>query len=142
MEDEGQVRERVSKALRLISRDLRRRSTSAEALLWEHLRDRRLDGIKCRRQNPIWGTTYVVDFYCRESLLAVELDGSVHDEAEQKSADVNRQHELEAAGIHILRFRNEQVFDDLNDVLSTILTTHLQRITATKPGDPSAGNPD
>ena len=123
--------------MRLISRDLRQRSTSAETLLWEHLRDRRLDGIKFRRQNPVSGTTYVVDFYCRESLLAVELDGSIHDSAEQKTSDFNRQQAIEATGIYALRFRNKQVFDALSGVLASILTTHLERISAGKEDVPT-----
>lgn len=57
-------------------RELRRTSTKAEKILWEHLRDKRMNGLKFRRQPPL--DKYIADFYCHEKKLVIELDGSVH----------------------------------------------------------------
>jgi len=123
-ESEAHFRERVSEVMIQVGRELRAKLTSAEALLWEHLRDRRLAGIKFRRQHPIAQTTYVADFYCYESRLVIELDGSVHDSPQQQQADMLRQQEIEALGNTVLRFRNEQILGDLKSVLATILEGH------------------
>lgn len=70
----------------------RKMQTEAENLLWQNLRNRKLQGIKFRRQHPI--STYILDFYSHECRLAIELDGSHHDEAEQKEYDKGRSYEL------------------------------------------------
>ncbi len=126
MTDNERYRERVSEVMVQIGRQLRQRPTQAEELLWEYLRKNRLDGIKFRRQHPISDTDYVVDFYCYESRLVVELDGGIHDLPDQRAPDNNRQHDIEALGHYFLRFRNEQVFADLNGVLTAILDIHTQ----------------
>ncbi len=105
-----------------VGRDLRQRETTAESLLWEQIRERRLDGLKFRRQYPVPDTVYVVDFYCHESRLIVELDGPIHEQ--QQPADSARQQHLESLGYHILRFSNAQVFTGLDSVLTTILDKH------------------
>lgn len=110
-EIDARFRETASSVMIEASKALRQRQTGAESLLWEHLRDRRLDGIKFRRQHALANTTYMVDCYCYESRLAIELDGSIHDQ--QQEADVLRQQEIEALGDAVFRFRNEQVFTDL-----------------------------
>jgi very-short-patch-repair endonuclease len=98
------------------ARDLRRRETAAEELLWEALRDRRLDGLKFRRQHPVGAL--VLDFCCPARRLAVELDGEVH--ATQGERDVEREAVLAAAGYRVLRFPNEAVRHRLSDVLAAI----------------------
>ena len=97
------------------ARTLRRRQTSAEDLLWQQLRGRRL-GLKFRRQVPIAG--YIVDFFCFDAKLVIELDGRQH--AIEAEYDARRTAELEAHGVTILRFRNEAVRDDLGGVLARI----------------------
>lgn len=104
------------------ARRLRREATSAEKRLWEYLRDRRLAGLKFRRQHPIGN--FIVDFYCHELRLVVELEGSIHDKPEQAEYDAGRFRWLEAQGYTILRFRNEEVFEDLEGVLGRILSPH------------------
>jgi very-short-patch-repair endonuclease len=101
------------------SRDLRKRETKAEERLWSRLRDRRLRRLKFRRQHRIPGTVYVVDFYCHQYKLVIELDGPIHDN--QADTDTTRQQEIEALGYRVLRFTNQDLFGSLDAVLSTIL---------------------
>jgi type I restriction enzyme R subunit len=100
------------------ARDLRQRQTQAEQCLWACLRDRRLAGLKFRRQQRIANTPYVVDFFCCAGKLIIEVDGPIH--AEQVGADLARQHEIEALGYRVLRFTNDQVLDNINNVLLAI----------------------
>jgi len=92
------------------ARALRQRATSAEDVLWEALRHRQLGGLKFRRQCP--AGPFVLDFSCPERRIAVELDGSVHDE--QQAQDAARTAILEGYGYRVIRFRNEDVFADLS----------------------------
>ncbi|WP_352556970.1 endonuclease domain-containing protein [Mesorhizobium caraganae] len=98
------------------ARSLRRDMTEAEGRLWQELRDRRLDGIKFRRQMPVG--KYVVDFACVEAGLVVEIDGSQHAES---ASDIIRGAELKARGFRVLRFWNDDVLKDLNGVCDTII---------------------
>jgi very-short-patch-repair endonuclease len=81
-----------------IARDLRQRQTSAEVILWEALRNRRLANLKFRRQHPIAQTAFVADFLCYEHRLVIELDGAIHET--QRSEDRQRQQAIEDAGYH------------------------------------------
>lgn len=74
------------------ARALRLTSTEAEELLWQELRDRKLNGLKFRRQHPI--DKWIADFYCHEKKLVIELDGSVHNEKEIAEYDARREKEL------------------------------------------------
>jgi len=98
------------------ARDLRKSQTDAEALVWMLVRNRRLGGFKFRRQHPV--PPYVLDIYCHEKQLAVELDGGQH--AEQRSRDERRTRELEAKGIRVLRFWNNQVLAETEGVLEVL----------------------
>ena len=100
------------------ARHLRKELTDAEALLWQELRNRKLGGWKFRRQHPI--SHYVADFYCCEKRLIVEVDGSVHDEKEQKRYDEARTKDLKRMGIEVLRFTNSEVEKKMGDVLRRI----------------------
>jgi very-short-patch-repair endonuclease len=102
-----------------VARRLRHDSTDAERKLWSHVRDRRLDGLKFRRQVPITG--YVDDFLCVDARLIVELDGGQH--AVQTAADAKRTQVLEAAGYFVLRFWNNDVLENIDGVLEEILAT-------------------
>ncbi len=124
MSDEERYRERASEVMVQIGRQLRRRPTEAEELLWEYLRKNRLNGIKFRRQHPISETNYIIDFYCYESHLVIELDGGIHDTPDQRILDIARQQAIEALGHHVLRLRNDLVFTDLSSVMTEILKTH------------------
>jgi very-short-patch-repair endonuclease len=101
------------------ARDLRREQTDAERLLWGHLRDRRLNGFKFRRQVP--SEPFIVDFACIERGLVVELDGSQHGEDRALAYDERRTAVLNARGMRVMRFWNEDVLKDLSGVLNVIL---------------------
>ena len=105
--------------LSFAARDLRQAATSAERILWERLRSRRLSNAKFRRQHPI-GPNYIVDFYCSEKMLAIELDGAVHDSSSATWRDGIRQRQIQFAGVRILRFRNDEIVNGLEDVLTVI----------------------
>ena len=99
-------------------RELRKELTEAEKLLWEELRNRKLNGLKFRRQHPL--DKFIVDFYCNEKKLVVELDGGVHDEKINKEYDEARTVMLARLNIIVLRFKNEEVINDMQCVLKKI----------------------
>ena len=101
------------------ARRLRGQLTDAEQTLWSALRDSRVHGIKFRRQHPFG--PFVLDFFCVNAQLAIEVDGEVHDKAEQKEYDRERTEYLETHGLRVLRFRNEEVKDKLDEVMKRIL---------------------
>ncbi|CAN5381735.1 hypothetical protein BH24GEM3_BH24GEM3_21670 [soil metagenome] len=98
------------------ARELRKEPTLAERTLWEAISKRRLGGLRFRRQHPVG--RFILDFYCPGQRLAIELDGEVHDS--QTERDAERTAVLQAAGIRVLRFRNEQVLHELPVVLHRI----------------------
>ena len=95
----------------------RRESTEAEGVLWAYLRDRGL-GVKFRRQHPM--ATFVLDFYCHEKRLVVELDGGIHVIHDNPAYDAWRTSELERLGCRVVRFRNEEVLNELERVLAVV----------------------
>ena len=100
------------------ARELRQSKTEAEEKLWELLRNRQLKGKKFRRQHPMAG--YILDFYCHECKLAVELDGYHHRSKEQKEYDAARTKILNEIDITVVRFWNAAVMDDVERVLGRI----------------------
>lgn len=100
------------------AKELRRNMTPAETKLWAALRRNQLDGFHFRRQQIIDG--FIVDFYCHAVGLVVEVDGPVHDEAEQADYDAERDRILAARGLCLLRVRNEEVMQNLGSVLERI----------------------
>jgi len=98
------------------ARELRRRETEAETVLWATLRDRQVAGLKFRRQRP--AGPFVLDFYCAEQRLVIEVDGGIHDE--QREQDAARTAILEQYGYRVVRFRNEEILTDLSAVLARI----------------------
>ena len=109
-------------------RQLRRDQTDAEKLLWYCLRSRQLYGLKFRRQYPIG--LYVLDFYCHEYKLCIELDGGQHYTSAGIQHDEQRQAFLALQDIHTLRFSNKDVLQHLEAVL-------LQIAEAIKPLTPT-----
>jgi very-short-patch-repair endonuclease len=99
-----------------LSRELRKEQTPEETLLWEILRNRQFMNLKFRRQHVIEG--FVVDFYCHELRLAIEVDGGVHNN--QKDYDELRQSLIEDKGIRFIRVQNEEVNRDVNILLEKI----------------------
>jgi len=106
--------QRIQPEKQAIARRMRRNMTPAEQALWQQLRNNKLDGFHFRRQQVIDG--FIVDFYCHTAGLAVEVDGDAHDTL----YDMDRDLILRQRGIRVIRFRNEQIFDEMERVLSAI----------------------
>ena len=104
--------------LKELVRELRETQTSAEALLWELIRNRRLLGFKFRRQHQFGD--YVADFYCHEAQLVIECDGAVHQPNEQWHHDQNRDAYMIEQGLRVLRFTNDRILNDTEKVLDEI----------------------
>jgi very-short-patch-repair endonuclease len=98
---------------------LRRKATDAEKRLWSHLRNRKAAGLKFRRQHPIGDR--IVDFFCAEAKLAIELDGSGHYRHLSQTSDLDREIDLYEKGIRVLRFCNNEIFENLDGVVNTII---------------------
>ena len=98
--------------------ELRKNMTEAEKILWTALRRKQVKGKRFRRQHPI--DIFIVDFYCHDSKLVIEVDGGVHQEKEQKEYDIGRSDELEKHGLKVIRFTNEQIKNNLAEVLKKI----------------------
>ena len=103
----------------IAARELRQEETEAEKALWEALRGKRLNGLKFRRQHPY--EHFILDFFCVEHQLVVELDGSVHDLPDQAEYDEERAKFLTEHGLKIVRFKNDEVEKNLRDVLRKII---------------------
>ena len=103
------------------ARSLRRGSTSAERVVWQHLKGRSLNGFKFVRQAPIG--PYIVDFLCRDTKLIIEIDGATHSTEEEIAADGRRTAFLERRGFRVIRFTNQAVFESADGVLQLILQT-------------------
>jgi len=99
-------------------RALRRNSTDAEATLWTHLRAKRFVSFKFRRQHPCG--PYILDFYCPDRRLAIELDGGQHFELQAQAYDARRTAYLRRSGIQMLRFPSDLIFTELHAVLEAI----------------------
>jgi very-short-patch-repair endonuclease len=109
---------RVDPVLLQRAREMRHEPAPAEQKLWWCLRDRRLNGFKFRRQYAVGG--YVADYYCAECSLIVELDGDSHDG--RTKYDERRTEDLTEKGLHVIRFVNTDVFENLVGVLEAILS--------------------
>ena len=103
------------------ARRLRKRQTDAEKLLWSLVRDRQLTGFKFRCQHPV--EPYILDFYCDELKLAIELDGGQHALPPGSEADRVRDGFLASRGIRVLRFSNLQMLKETESVVERILET-------------------
>ncbi|NBC64715.1 MAG: DUF559 domain-containing protein [Bacteroidetes bacterium] len=104
-----------NKNLKEIARKLRNNSTPAEIKLWkELLRAKKMLGYQFLRQRPV--KNYIADFMCKELRLIIEVDGESHNHEYQWTKDKSRQKELEDAGFTVLRFNDDEVFDDIQNV--------------------------
>jgi very-short-patch-repair endonuclease len=100
------------------ARALRRDAPRAERVMWRHLRSRQLGGWKFTRQEPIG--IYFADFACRERMLVVEIDGATHSSGEELEWDARRTAFLRAQGYRVMRFTNEQVYENVEAVLDEV----------------------
>jgi len=92
--------------------------TIAEKILWQKLRNNQVNGLKFRRQHPV--DIFILDFYCHERKLAIEVDGGIHIQIDQKEWDENRTFELNELGIKVLRFTNDEVIYGIREVIDSI----------------------
>lgn len=121
-------------------RKLRRRLTPAEATLWKYLKNSNLDGRKFRRQHSVG--PYILDFYCVEEWLAVELDGEVHRNDHAELYDYRRKKYLNGKGIKVIRFENFLIWDGFEHVLG-LIKTHFgwKSSSSTTPSAETAATP-
>lgn len=101
-----------------IAGELRKSMTPAEKALWERLRNRQVNGFRFRRQHPV--KDFIVDFFCYEAMLVIEVDGSVHEDTKQKERDEQRTMILKRINIREIRFTNEEVINQTNHVIKKI----------------------
>jgi very-short-patch-repair endonuclease len=106
-----------SPELKNFRKELRKRLTPAEARLWIHIKNSQL-GYKFRRQHSV--EKYILDFYCTQKKLAIELDGSPHDTEQGFAKDKERTEYLQSQGIKVIRFENKDVIKNLEGVLLEI----------------------
>ncbi|AIE73605.1 MULTISPECIES: endonuclease domain-containing protein [unclassified Synechocystis] len=118
MKDSHRIRG-TTKEIEQAARTLRKGATQAEKILWHSLRNRQILGFKFRRQHPIGN--FIVDFYCPQLKLVIEVDGSIHHSRQEY--DQYRSGKLKEFGHYVLRFTNDQVIDDLPKVLEKITQT-------------------
>lgn len=112
----GVIMSQGQKEIQKRARDLRSNQTGAEGLLWMHLRNRQLNNLKFRRQHPIGN--YIVDFYCAEVGVIVEIDGDTH--LDRVEYDQNRTEWLERQRLRVIRFSNQDVYENPAEVLTLI----------------------
>lgn len=105
-------------ALKARQRELRRNQTDAEQVFWARVRNKQFFGLKFFRQYSMG--PYILDFYCPERKLAVELDGGQHNKSEGREYDAERTAFLNAHGVEVLRFWNSEVLNDIDAVLERL----------------------
>jgi len=108
----------ASKELRHQARQHRKNMTEAELTLWQRLKNRRDFPDRMRSQHPV--AKFILDFYCHQSLLGIEVDGGYHKERNQIIYDNDRTSILSEFGIRIIRFTNEEVINNIDDVVRRI----------------------
>jgi very-short-patch-repair endonuclease len=137
MSDKNPGPKRVSKNLwrkmKPLAREKRREPTHTENLFWQELRNRKLNGLKFRRQHVI--EHYFVDFYCAEARLIIEVDGEIHEY--QQEDDQVRQEKLESSGSIVIRFSNDDILNNMQNVLQQIQEIAAQIIKDNAPDSPS-----
>ncbi len=124
-------RHRIYPPILQAAHELRQPQTPAEQKLWSHLRNRQLNGIKFRRQHPI--DRFIIDFYCAEAKLCIEVDGDSHAEPDQIKYDQARAEWLNDCGYTVIRFTNREVFNQIEAVLLQIAAA-CRRLVSPSPG--------
>jgi very-short-patch-repair endonuclease len=114
------------------ARELRRVSTAAERKIWRWLRHRYLGGHKFRRQHPI--DSYVLDFYCADLKLCLEIDGGSHDTDASALRDAKRTSYLGAHGVTVVRIRNEHIYEQPDGAWSMIVAAVEEAMHASEHG--------
>jgi len=104
--------------LKEFARQLRNNSTKSEIYLWKHLKGKQMMGYDFHRQKPL--DNYIVDFFCHELMLAIEIDGYTHLLEEVQIKDAVKEKRLNKLGIHVLRIPDSDMFNDIDNVLREI----------------------
>ncbi len=104
--------------LKKLARTLRNQSTKSEIILWHYLKSKQMMGYDFHRQKPI--DNYILDFFCYELMLAIELDGYSHQLDEVFEKDLKKEQKMNELGIKILRFQDDEVYFDIDNVLRSI----------------------
>lgn len=104
--------------LKILARELRNNSTMSEIVLWNYLKGKQMSGFDFHRQKPI--NNYILDFFCNELMLGIELDGYSHNLEEVFEKDQKKEKRLNELGISVLRFDDEVVLNDIDNVLRSI----------------------
>ncbi|MDO6603552.1 endonuclease domain-containing protein [Arenibacter palladensis] len=104
--------------LKELARDLRNNSTKAEIILWLKLKSKQMYGYDFHRQKPI--DNYILDFFCQELMLGIEVDGYSHGIVEVYDKDIVKEEKMNYLGIGILRFTDDQILRDMDNVLRAI----------------------
>jgi len=97
---------------------LRKNKTPSECIMWKHLNKKQLDGFRFRQQHGFG--PYILDFYCPELRLCIEIDGEIHNSEENQQKDKERTIFLNQNRINVLRFRNEEIENNIDDVIKEI----------------------
>ncbi|HCN62428.1 MAG TPA: hypothetical protein DIT33_03415 [Pseudomonas sp.] len=128
---------RLTHEQRQFARRLRVEQTDCELHLWQKIRARQLLNLKFRRQHPC--PPFVLDFYCVELKLAIELDGGQHFDAQSLACDRRRTAYLQGLGITVLRFDNRQVLEQMNEVLEEVHRVAGRMLKAPSPQPSPSG---
>lgn len=104
--------------LNILAKTLRKNSTIQEKRLWNILKNHKFHGLKFKRQEPLG--EYIVDFICKEAKIIIEIDGGQHNEANNKEKDNIRTQYLESKGYKVVRFWNNEVYENIEGVIKTL----------------------
>ncbi|MBP8974989.1 MAG: endonuclease domain-containing protein [Anaerolineae bacterium] len=129
---------RLWEKLRPLAREQRHKPTAAEDALWQRLRSRQVDGLKFCRQHAI--ERFIVDFYCSEACLVIEVEGPIHERTQEE--DAIRQEYLEALGLRVLQFSNDEVLQHADPVIQAIrdaLRSEFRPVSPSPPRGEGAG---
>ena len=126
------------KAHLALKRRLRANLTPAEKILWAKLRSKQFQAHTFRRQHGIG--PFIVDFYCAEKRLVIEVDGDVHANSTNLKKDIERERYLRAIGLVIVRYTNDEVLNNLDGVLEDLIGNMLKDSTSTRPSFQRRGN--
>ena len=123
--------------LKELARDLRNNSTKSEVILWLKLKGKQMYGYDFHRQKPI--DNYIVDFFCHELMLAIEVDGYSHQLEDVNFKDVKKENKLNEFGVSVLRFTDDQVLKDMDNVLRAI-EFYIEQLELHTPNPSQEGN--
>ncbi len=107
------------------AKSLRDNMTRSEKILWEQLSGKKMLNLRFRAQHPT--ETFITDFYCHPLKLVIKIDGGIHKSADQKEYDTGREAELNKWEIKVIRFTNEEIENNINNVLNEIKQTCIAR---------------